>query len=357
MQEVTPRRVMIVEGNPDGHRLYYVSLLIRSAIGAGFGVTVATSEEALASAEWSTHMGGNGHDVTVTLLNDYALESLRKLADKTNVDHVVVPDGDSIVYELAKGSPWSQHKTITALVMREKAQPSAIRVLRPLRTLTKQALFLVANLRSRVEVRILKSGPWRGFSAVPIIRDPVTLTNPGPERIDLPEGPTFWFGIVGRVGHRKNVPLVAAALASLNRSDIGLVLAGRMDDGVLDSSLPHLDRIRDNGGRVVIIDRQLSESEMDQLIVDVHCLVLAHSNEGPSGILGKAVAAGTRIVAAGALTLRSDCRRIGPSAEWVRMSEHRLAGALGRAISGAPPRPVHLSSPEEFAAGLLGTRP
>jgi glycosyltransferase involved in cell wall biosynthesis len=221
-------------------------------------------------------------------------------------------------------------------------------------TLAKHALFLLANLRPRVEVRILKSGQWRGVSMLPVVRDPVTLTIHGSERIELPGGERFWFGIVGRVGHRKNLPVVAAAIASLNQNDVGLVVAGQIEAGVLDLAEPHLERIRGNGGQVEIINRQLSESEMDQIVVDLDCVVLAHSNEGASGILGKAVAAGTRIVAAGASTLRADCRRIGPGAEWVQIREHLLAKALGRAMSTVPPQASHLASPEEFTAGMLG---
>jgi glycosyltransferase involved in cell wall biosynthesis len=356
VHEAAPRRVMIVEGNPDGHRLYYVSLLVRGAIASGCSVTLATTERALSSSEWSSHLGAGRHGAAIALLDGNSLAAVRGLADELKVDHVVIPDGDSFVYELAKGERWSGRSTVTALAMREKGQLSAIPGMSQLMTLAKQASFLLANLRPRVEVRILKSGPWRGFSMLPVVRDPVTLTNHGSERIQLPGIENFWFGIVGRVGHRKNLPLVAAAIASLNRPDVGLVVAGQIEAGVLDMAEPHLERIRDNGGRVEIIDRQLSESEMDQIVVDLDCVVLAHSNEGASGILGKAVASGTRIVAAGASTLRADCRRVGSGAEWVQMREHLLTNALGRAISAAPPQASHLASPAEFTAGMLGHR-
>ena len=356
MREVAPRRVMIVEGNPDGHRLYYVSLLIRGAEESGCRVTVATTELALSSPEWSAHVGAGGDGATVTILNDYRLEAVRRRADELQVDHVIVPDGDSFVYELSRWKRWTGSSTVTAIAMREKGQPSAVPGLRFLMTLAKHTTFLLANIRPRVEVRILKSGPWRGFSMVPVVRDPVVLTHQGSESIQLPGGDRFWFGIVGSVGHRKNLPLVAAALASLNRADIGLIVAGQIDAGVLDLAEPHLSRIRDNGGQVEIIDRLLSDSEMDQLIVDLDCVVLAHSNDGPSGILGKAAAAGTRIVAAGAPTLRSDCRNIGDGAEWAQLRQHELSKALERAAHKPRPRPTSLASPADFASDLLGLR-
>lgn len=353
MHEVAPRRVMIVEGNPDGHRLYYVSLLLTGAIESGCSVTVATTEQALSSSEWSAHLGASSDGATVTLLNAYSLETVRVLAEKLQVDHVVIPDGDAFVYELAKGKRWSGRSTVTALAMREKGQPSAIPGMRLLTTLAKHALFLLANLRPRVEIRILKSGPWRGFSMLPVARDPVMLTQHASERIQLPSGDGFWFGIVGSVGHRKNLPLVAAAIASLKRPDVGLVVAGQIDAGVLDLAEPHLGRIRDNGGRVEVIDRLLSDSEMDQLIIDLDCVVLAHSNDGPSGILGKAAAAGTRIVAGGASSLRLDCRFLGSGAEWVPLREADLSRALSRATTKPRPEPYGNSSPREFVSGLL----
>jgi glycosyltransferase involved in cell wall biosynthesis len=344
---------MIVEGNPDGHRLYYVSLLLTGAIGSGCNVTVATTEQALSSSEWSTHIGAGGDDATVIFLNDYCLDAVRQLAEDLHVDHVVVPDGDSFAYELSKGKRWSSRSTVTALAMRERGQPSAIYGIRPLITVVKHALFLLANLRPRVEVRILKSGPWRGCSVLPVSRDPVVLARQDSDRIQLPGGERFWFGIVGSIGHRKNLPLVAAAIASLNRPDVGLVVAGQIDAGVVDFAEPHLARIRDNGGQVEIIERLLSDSEMDQLIVDLDCVVLAHSNDGPSGILGKAAAAGTRIVAAGASSLRSDCRSVGSGAEWVPLDQPHLSEALSRATKKPRPEPFRHGSPHAFVSGLL----
>jgi glycosyltransferase involved in cell wall biosynthesis len=360
VDETASRRVMIVEGNPDGHRLYYASLLASTALEYGDRVTLATTAAALSSSEWSVHMGAVGDRLAVAELNDFSLDVVGNLADELEIDHVVVPDGDSFVFELSKGRRWSARGTVTALVMREKGQPSTIPGLAVMKTLAKNILLQLANLGPRVEVRVLKSAPWRGFSMLPISRDPVTLTRRemtqdcGALSI-LPDG-SFWFGIIGAIGHRKNLPLVAAAIASLNRPDVGLVVAGQIEDGVLGQALPYLERIREAGGRVKIIDRILSDSEIDRIIAELDCAVLAHSNDSPSGILGKAVAAGTRIVAAGASTLRSDCRHIGSGAEWVRLDEQNLSEALARATRKPPPVPTRLASAGDFASSLLGLR-
>ena len=49
--------------------------------------------------------------------------------------------------------------------------------------------------------------------------------------------------------------------------------------------------------RVVIDDRHLDEVELDSYFKAVGGIILAHSNEGPSGIMGKAYMAGNRIIA------------------------------------------------------------
>ncbi|GAP53569.1 hypothetical protein AHiyo6_01340 [Arthrobacter sp. Hiyo6] len=49
MDAVRPRRILIVEGNPDGHRLYYASLLASAAEQAGEQVSIATRELAISS--------------------------------------------------------------------------------------------------------------------------------------------------------------------------------------------------------------------------------------------------------------------------------------------------------------------
>ena len=355
MTAAASRQVLVVEGNPDGHRLYYASLLATAATAAGDTVTIGTTREAASSPEWSIHMEAVSPPAKVVFIDDYSLVSISALASNLKADHVVVPDGDSFVYELSRGKRWSAPGTVSALIMREKGQQSAVPGLTKLTTLVKAGLFFVASMHRGVEVRVLKSAPWRGFSMLPISRDPVTMTWHAVKdrQLLVPKG-GFWFGVVGNVGHRKNLPLVAAAVASLNRSDLGLIVAGQVDSGVLELAEPHLQRIRRNGGSVEIVDRLLGESEIDQVVAEVDCVVLAHSNDGPSGILGKAVAAGTRIVAAGAATLRTDCRHIGSSAHWVALTEQALADALALATTKPRPLPRLVASPEDFTAELLG---
>jgi hypothetical protein len=350
--------VLIVEDNPDGHRLSYVGLLASAATAGGDHVIVAASETVVGSQEFPVHMGKIGPEVELRTVEDFSLKGVEKLCRELKIDHAVIPDGDSMAYQLSKGHPWTWHGTISALVMRERGQTSRFPGAALAKTVTKRLLLHAANLRPRVQIRVLKSATWRGYALLPISRDPVILIGPGESAGSLAApilaNDYFWFGIVGKVGHRKNLPLVAASIAALGRPDVALVVAGQVEDGVLQQAEASFERIRSFGGRVEVIDRLLTDHEMDNLVGEIDCVVLAHSNEGPSGILGKATAAGTRIVASGASTLRSDCRHIGEGAEWVKMKQHLLSRAFARAISKPRPTASQIASTAEFTSGLLG---
>jgi hypothetical protein len=101
------------------------------------------------------------------------------------------------------------------------------------------------------------------------------------------------------------------------------------------------------------VDELLSDTDLDAAIGAVDTLVLAYSHNGPSGTLGKALAAGTRIVAAGSPAIREDCAAVPDAAEWVDLDVPQLAGALARARLRPRPEPMVIATEEEFAEALL----
>lgn len=351
------RRVLIVEGNPDGHRLHYVKLIVEEALRNQAWVTVATSSLAKASAEWQMYLGHFASQISTIEIEDIGVQSIHQVAADLAVDHVVVPDGDAFAYALAAPQSWSGQATVSVLVMRSTGQHSSIPGISGLMTAVKRVLLLMANCHPNVRIRILKSSSWQGISMPPALRDPVTININGQlgERVIIKEipGGRYWFGVLGVIGPRKNLPLIAAALASLERSDVGLVVAGRIQPGVREAAQRSLTRLSDAGGVVKIVDRLLEDDELDQLIDALDCVVLAHSNEGPSGIFGKAVACGTRVVASGAKSLKIDCRTTADGAEWVPLEIEHMRIALSRAIGMEPPTPFSIASAQDFAAGLL----
>jgi glycosyltransferase involved in cell wall biosynthesis len=353
---VSGLRTLLVEGNPDGHRLYYISILASAASARGDKVILATTASAVGSPEWKVHMASASEELQILIQDDYSAAAISKIADEIEADHVVVPDGDAFAYQLARRR-WSARGTVSALIMRERGQRSGLPGMALAATVAKAILLQIIHLQPRVQVRVLKSSSWKGISLLPFSRDPVTFlypdTNARSYRRLLSDG-SFWFGVVGNIGRRKNLPLVAAAVAGMRRADVGLVAAGQIEADALEEAQIFIERIRQIGGRVEIIDHLLEENELDQIIDEVDCVVLAHSNESPSGILGKATAAGTRIVAAGAKSLRKDCRSLGPGAQWVKLSENELRRALNEAMRVPGPDHRELASPSSFAASLLG---
>lgn len=108
------------------------------------------------------------------------------------------------------------------------------------------------------------------------------------------------------------------------------------------------------GVSIVQADRQLSSAELDSFISIADCVVLAHSNESPSGILGKAAAAQRAILAAGASTLRRDVMQLGDGANWCPLDPVALADLmLGSLVNRPRPYPS-VASAREFSEFLLG---
>jgi Glycosyl transferases group 1 len=355
-QKQNSRRILIVEKNPDGHRLHYVAILARESLDDGAVVTVATSSSARSSDEWRMYLGEFAAQVSVVELTDFGVRDIWAAAQELGIDHVVVPDGDAFAYALARPASWPGGASVSALVMRPTGQPSRVVGMAALKTVLKRSMLLLASCNKRVQIRILKSSTWHGVSLIPAVRDPV-MVQPFTEEDGVLSVKTgvdrYWFGVVGAVGFRKNLHMIAEALEGLEGSAIGLVVAGRIQPGVLEASQPHLDRFIQAGGDVKVVDRLLEDHELDQLISDLDCVVLAHSNEGSSGVLGKAMALGTRVIAAGAKSLKADCRRVSAGAEWVPLRVKDLRGALARATTMPPPLPLLTATPSDFAAGLL----
>src|SRR5690606_5680222 len=95
-------------------------------------------------------------------------------------------------------------------------------------------------------------------------------------------------GIFGVIEERKNAPMVLDALDAAGLDDVDLVLGGGIWEEVWAwiNALPPERR-----KRVITHDGFLSDLEMDQLVAAVDCCPIALTNNGPSGIMGKALAA------------------------------------------------------------------
>jgi colanic acid biosynthesis glycosyl transferase WcaI len=134
---------------------------------------------------------------------------------------------------------------------------------------------------------------------------------------------------------------------------VGLIVAGPCQPDVLDAAGPALHAIRERGVPVIVDDRVLGPVEFDAAVQAVDCLVLAHSNEGPSAVAARAGMHGIRVVAAGARSLARDVELLG-AAEWTELDPNAMADAMRRAATSGPVDVRLDLGTRSFCEALLG---
>lgn len=356
--------VVIMEPNMDGHRFNYVRILLAACDRRGVSATVLTTAEGRAEFRGKSE-GRPDPRFEILEPGSDRLVALERTSCRLDASLVVVPDGDRLAFRLARRGRWRGRGELRILAMREFAQPGSRPALTVLRTAARKVLFRFVDALPGVRLFILGSallgddatrGSRATFRRVP---DPIEFAPSDATRHALREEAgldprTFWFAAAGWLDDRKNIPLVLAALtssASLVDRPVGLLLAGRQAESVRDAAATY-----EQAGRIAVarLDRHLTSTELDSAISLADCVVLAHDNEGPSGILGKAAAAGKPVLAAGARTLRTDCERMGQPQNWVQLNPQALAGAMARLVASPATPPTPVAGPETFAACLLG---
>ncbi|QIS39201.1 glycosyltransferase family 4 protein [Clavibacter capsici] len=349
--------MVVLEGNGDGHRFYYVRLLAEAIVAEGRRAVLVTRAGERDSPQAAEFLDGLPSGFSVVEVPRADVASATRVARSTGAHRIVIPDGDlHLVHLLTRRGRRLPH--VTALVMREPVvgrgqAPEALA-----RQAMKLATMTLAALRPSTRITVLKSSVWAGRSRFPVAQDPVTLAA-GPQDVadvragwDL-EPDRRWFAVVGAISSRKNLPLVAEAFARVAGDGTGLLVGGRIVEDQLAEAEPHLAEARRRGAHVVVVDRMLEDVELDAAIAAVDCVVLAHSNEGPSGILGKAVVSGTRLIVSGASSLRRDAQAIPDHATWTPLEVDALADAMEHAVAAVGPAPVPDMGTARFTSALL----
>lgn len=158
-------------------------------------------------------------------------------------------------------------------------------------------------------------------------------------------------GIFGVLTGRKNAPLVLDAIKA-SGLDADLLLAGQLDDEVRGwvAGLDSADR-----DRVLVRDEYLSNETLDRLVASVDVVPLALTNNGPSGIMGKAAAAGVPVVSAGSKVRAREVVATG-AGEPADLDAASIGAAMRRLVERASsPRDTAPRVPaEEYAMRLLG---
>lgn len=343
---MSKERVLIVEQNSTGHRLFYARLLVDAAVERGAAVSLLLDRDGDRTAE-AIHLASLPDRVRVLRDRILAVEDIESLSRDEAATRTVVPDGDRFALRLAQRRSWNGAGRLTVLIMRERAQPRRVgassRMVAAIRSSLRTIAFKRVAAMRAVDLRVLKSAGWAGkASFVPAI-DPVKYAA-DPQSIarfralhDLGDD-RYWFAVLGAISARKNLDLVLQAIDGV-KAPWGLLVAGSIEEDVADAVKERLGALVQDG-KAVVIDRLLTDEELDAAVAAVDCVVLAHSNEGPSGLLGKAAAAGTRVVGAGAQSLRHDLGALPGLGDWADLSRVSLTRLLDQA--SLLPRPQGL---------------
>jgi glycosyltransferase involved in cell wall biosynthesis len=160
-------------------------------------------------------------------------------------------------------------------------------------------------------------------------------------------------GIFGAIGADKRPDLVLDAL-KVAGLDADLVLAGGVKPEVEEwlESLEEADR-----ARVIVRKGFLSNDVLDKHVAAVDAVPIAQIHGGPSGIMGKASAAGVPVVSAGS-AVRAREMVATDSGENADMTAESIGAAIKRVLQRDPNAPRRNTVPpataEEFSRNLLG---
>lgn len=190
-------------------------------------------------------------------------------------------------------------------------------------------------------------------------RDPETCTAHSRDRtrlraeLGLPADRTL-VGVCGVLTERRNAPMILDAIDAA-AIDADLLLAGSVApdvSGWLDGLAP------ERRSRVIVRDGFLPDDVFDRLLASVDVAPVILTNNGPSGIMGKALAAGVPVVTAGSRVRAKEIAATG-GGEAAALDVASIAAALQRVLAQDPAswegrRRVPPATPQEFAEVLLG---
>ncbi|RNL79112.1 glycosyltransferase family 1 protein [Nocardioides marmorisolisilvae] len=170
--------------------------------------------------------------------------------------------------------------------------------------------------------------------------------------LDLPADRVL-VGIFGMIGPDKRPDLVLEAI-KVSGIDGDLVLAG----GVKPEVVAWLDGLDEaDRARVIVRNGFLSNEVLDKHVAAVNAVPIAQVHGGPSGIMGKASAAGVPVVSAGS-EVRAREMVATDSGENAEMTAESIGAAIKRVVERDPDAPRRNTVPpataEEFSRNLLG---
>jgi hypothetical protein len=360
---------VIVEPDPGGHRFQAVANVARLAARTG-EVILLTTAFATSTPEFQTFLRHVPLKLDERFSDIYPptrqlLLAVTELCRTNDVSTVVVMDADKSLKR------WWYLAPVAFRGVRRRPRIIFFLTRYPARVpLTDRQGWLMRASKATLSLLAMATGSLHrvgGFTGrddlstgwvVKRVRDPAVCTAHSRDR-DIIRGelgiPTHRriVGILGVIDSRKSAPLVLeATLAS--GVDADLLLAGTIHAEVQDwlATLPI-----DARSRVILREGFLPDEVLDQLVAATNVVTVAQINKGPSGIMGKALAAGVPVVSAGS-KVRARELRVTSGGIAAELTATSIAAALralyeqgGAAIQASATPPA---TGETFAATLLG---
>lgn len=360
---------LVVEPDSRGHRFEAVSHVFDVASRAG-DVLLVTSTGATGTDTYREQLG----DVAIQTEERFSsiLPPTREIATvvadicrRVEVDTVVVMDADQSL----KLWWWVAPRTLRKL----KKKPRIVFMLTryPARLgLTDRVGWKLRITKATLAIAAMLTGSLHrvaGFAGredtapgwlVKRARDPAICTASSRDRDTLRpqlglDPDRKLVGIFGAIGERKNAAMTLEAILGANL-DADLVLAGGFDDVVRAwyAALP-----ADQKARVFARDSFLSNDELDRFVASVDVIALIMTNNGPSGIMGKALAAGVPVVTAGS-TVRARELAATNGGEAADFDVPSIGAAIGKVLRGESATPddsaIPLATADQFVMTILG---
>jgi glycosyltransferase involved in cell wall biosynthesis len=359
---------VLVEPNPSGHRFQAVANVAEVA-GESAEVVLLTSQGASAAEEFSVYLAqtpvrvverfGSVTPPTAEVAAEVA--ALLRAEDVTTVVHM---DGDQDLkrwwYVAPRAFRGLPRPRVVFMLTRYPARLK----------LTDRVGWKLRIPKATLAVAAMATGTMHhvaGFAGrddmadgwiVRRARDPEICTAHARDRdrlrqeLDLPADRVI-VGIYGGISERKNSKLVFEAM-QVAGIDGDLLLAGGVQPEVWAwiDGLPAEDRTR-----IIVRDGFLDNDLLDKLVAASDVAPIALTNNGPSGIMGKASAAGVPVVTAGS-EVRAKELIATDGGEVAELTAASIGAAIKRVLERDPDAPRRNTVPpataEEFARRLLG---
>ena len=360
---------VLVEPDPNGHRFQAVAN-VAGVAGQSGGVVLLTSVGATATASFATFLGGSEieveecFDAIYPATRDLVAEVARVCRER-DVDIVTVMDADQTLKRWWYLAPpalrrLSRKPRIVFMVTRYPARVHPTDWTGWKMRFAKATLTVMARstgVLHRAAGFAGRDDTSRGW-VIKRVRDPDLCSAHSRDRVAIRAELGLarerqLVGIYGVITVGKNPALVWEAL-QVGGIDADLLLAGSLTPEIADWARSVAPTVH---GEVIVREGFLPDDELDKLVATANVVPLAMTHNGPSGIMGKALAAGVPVVTAGS-KVRARELVATDAGEVAELTRDGLAAAIKRVLGRDPSLPRRSTVPpataEEFARVLLG---